>query len=61
MSGFLDMPMLGQPEVYLSWKDGVITDDGSVTDERTKGFLQGFVDKFAAWVDTHGAARKQAA
>ncbi|MBU0801059.1 MAG: NAD(P)H-dependent oxidoreductase [Alphaproteobacteria bacterium] len=49
MSGFLDFKMMGQPEVYFTWKEGVIADDGSVTDERTKGFLQGFVDKFAAF------------
>ena len=61
MSGFLDIPMMGQPEVYLTWKDGMFAADGSVTDERTKGFLQGFVDKFAGWVGVHGAAKKQAA
>jgi chromate reductase len=61
MSGFLDMPVMGQPEIYLTWKDGILGADGGFADERTKGFLQGFVDKFAEWVDIHGAAKKQAA
>jgi chromate reductase len=53
MTGFLDMTVMGQPEVYFSWKDGVIAADGTVTDDRTKGFLQGFVDKLAGWVERH--------
>lgn len=61
MSGFLDMTMLGQPEVYLQWKEGVIGDDGSISDERTKGFLQGFIDKFGALAATHGGQKKRAA
>lgn len=60
-AGFLDMPTMGQPEMYFGWKDGVIADDGSVTDERTKAFLQSYVDKFADWVETHRAAQKKAA
>lgn len=60
-AGFLDMPTMGQPELYLAWKDGVIAADGSVNDEGTKKFLQGFVDKFALWVDTHAQASKKAA
>ena len=60
-SGFLDMPTMGQPEVYLTWKDGMIGNDGSITDENTKTFLQGFIDKFASWTDRHAQARKQAA
>lgn len=60
-SGFLDMPTMGQPEMYFGWKDGVIADDGSISDEKTKAFLQSYVDKFAGWVATHSAAKKIAA
>lgn len=61
VGGYLAMPMLGQPELYFQWKDGLIADDGSVTNEDTKKFLQGFVDKFADWVQAHSAAQKKAA
>lgn len=61
MCGILDLSMMAQPEIYLTWKDGMIAADGGFADDRTKSFLQGFVDKFAAWVDTHSVARKQAA
>ncbi|MBE7418601.1 MAG: NAD(P)H-dependent oxidoreductase [Ideonella sp.] len=48
---FLDVPTLGQPEVYLQARDGLIAPDGTVTDESTRKFLQGFVDAYAAWVE----------
>lgn len=53
VGGYLAMPMLGQPELYVQWKDGMIAEDGTVTNEDTKKFLQGFVDKFADWVQSH--------
>ncbi len=36
---FLNSPDLQQPEVYLQLTDGLITDDGEVTNESTKEFL----------------------
>ncbi|KQW37482.1 NADPH-dependent FMN reductase [Rhizobacter sp. Root404] len=48
--------LLGQAEVYLQNKPGLIADDFSVTDEKTRGFLQGFLGKFAAHLEP-GAAR----
>ena len=48
--GALDMPTLGQPEVFLHYRDGLIAEDGSITDERTAAFLQGWMDRYAAWV-----------
>lgn len=50
MAGFLDFKMMGQPEIYFTWKDGVIAEDGTVTDANTQKFLQGFMDKFAAFI-----------
>ena len=35
-------------EVYLTFKTGLINDAGSITDEGTRKFLQGFVDQFIA-------------
>ncbi|KMM74831.1 NAD(P)H-dependent oxidoreductase [Xanthomonas sp. LMG 8992] len=48
---YLDMPVLGQPEIFLQFKEGLIAEDGAVDDERTRKFLTGFVDKFIAWID----------
>ena len=39
--------LLGRPELYLTFKDGLIEDDGTVTDEKTRAFLQNFMDRFA--------------
>ncbi len=50
ISGFLDMPTLGQPEVYLQFKDDLIDGEGNVGNEKTREFLQKWMDKYAAWV-----------
>ena len=47
---FLDIPLLQQPEAFVRYKEGLITDDGSVTDESVGTFLRNFVDKYVAWV-----------
>lgn len=47
---FLDVPTLGQPEVYLHFRDEVIAADGTVGNESTRAFLQRFVDAYVAWV-----------
>ena len=52
---YLDVPLLGQPEVYIQFKEGLIDDEGRVSSEGTQKFLQGFVDKYAAWVKRHQA------
>lgn len=60
-TGFLDMPTLGQPEVYLTWKDDMVDSSGNISDEKTKAFLQGFIDKFEKWTQTHSQAKKKQA
>lgn len=47
---FIDVFMLAQPEAFVRYSDGLIGDDGSVTDESVRKFLAGFVDKYLAWV-----------
>lgn len=59
--GFLDMPTMGQPEMYIAYKDENFDADNNVVNEGTKKFLQGFIDKFAGWVDLHASAKKQMA
>ncbi|MFC3715349.1 NADPH-dependent FMN reductase [Luteimonas soli] len=52
---YLDMPTLGQPEVFMQMKDGLLDDDGNVGNDDTRKFLQGFVDRYVAWVRKHAA------
>lgn len=47
--GYLDMPTLGQPEAYVQVKDGLFEADGSIGPASAK-FLQGWMDKYAAFV-----------
>lgn len=47
---FLNLAVLAQPEAFLQYKEGLIGDDGSISNEGTQKFLQGFVDRFLAWV-----------
>ena len=47
---YLDMPTLGQPEVYLQVKDGFFDDAGNFANADTKKFLHGWMDKYVAWV-----------
>jgi chromate reductase, NAD(P)H dehydrogenase (quinone) len=50
---YLDMVVLGQPEVYLQFKENLIDFDGNISDENTKKFLLGFVDQFLLWIEKH--------
>ena len=47
---YLDVPTLGQPEVFIQNKEGLFDDAGNIGSEGTKKFLQGFVDRYVAWV-----------
>lgn len=51
--GYLDMTLMGQPEVYFQFKDGIIDAEGNIASDDTRKFLQGFVDKLILWVDRH--------
>jgi chromate reductase len=46
----LDVGLLGQPEIYLTYKEGLFTDDHSITDERVATLLKRFVDRFEVWI-----------
>lgn len=43
--------LMGQPEVYLVNKPGLISDAFEVTDEKTNAFLSGFIGKFAEHIE----------
>lgn len=52
---YLDVPTLGQPEAFIQAKDGLFEADGSLG-EASRAFLQGWLDKYLAWVRVHTAA-----
>ncbi|GFO58645.1 FMN reductase [Geomonas silvestris] len=47
---YLDVPTLGQPEVYLFVKEGFFDAAGEIASEGTRKFLQDWMDRYAAWV-----------
>lgn len=53
MLAYLDMPTLGQPEVYIHVKDGFFDESGKITSADTRAFLQGWMNKYVAWVKKH--------
>jgi chromate reductase, NAD(P)H dehydrogenase (quinone) len=51
---YLDVPTLGQPEVFLQAKEGLFESDGSVG-AASHQFLQGWMDRYVAWLKRHTA------
>lgn len=49
---YLDVPTLGQPEVFLQAKDGLFDDGGNIGVD-SKKFLQKWMDQYVAWVKKH--------
>ena len=50
---YLDMPTLGQPEMFLQHETGFFDAAGNVAAEDTRNFLQKFLERFAAFVQAH--------
>jgi chromate reductase len=48
---FLNVPVMQQPEAYLGHADKLFDAHGHLTNDGTRAFLQGFMGKFAAWVE----------
>ena len=42
--------LLGSPEAYVQFQEGLINDEGNVSDYKTEKFLQSFIDNFAALI-----------
>ena len=49
---FLDMPTLAQPEIFLQAKEGLFDADGNIG-EHSRGFLQGWMNRYLAHVKQH--------
>ncbi len=51
---YLDVPTMGQPEVYITVKDGLFDEAGGIGPGSRK-FLQSWMDQYVAWVKKHAA------
>lgn len=49
---YLDVPTLGQPEVFIHAKEGLFDADGNIGASSLK-FMQAWMDRYVAWVKTH--------
>jgi len=49
---YLDVPTLGQPEAFVQAKEGLFDSDGTIG-QGSKAFLQGWMDRYVAWVKQH--------
>ena len=47
---YLDIPTLGQPEVFVYFKEGLIDAEGNIAHDDKRKSLQEFVDRYVAWV-----------
>jgi chromate reductase len=50
---YLDAPTLGQPEAFLHAKEGFFDAGGDIASPGTRKFLQGWMDRYVAWVRKH--------
>jgi chromate reductase len=53
---YLDMPTLGQPEVFLQAKEGFFDAGGGIADDRTRTLLQNWMTRYLAYVQRHQTA-----
>jgi chromate reductase, NAD(P)H dehydrogenase (quinone) len=51
-AGFLNVPIMQQPEAYLSHFDKLFDEQGKFVSDGTRKFLQAFMQAFANWVET---------
>lgn len=48
---FLNMPIMQQPEAYISKVADALDDEGKVKDQHVRDFLKTIADSFAKWID----------
>jgi len=47
----LDVAVLPQPSIFVQYTGGLVDAGGKITNESSAEFVQGFVDRYAAWVE----------
>jgi len=50
---YLDVPVLAQPEVFIQFTQGLVDADGNITNDGTRKFLHGFMDRYATFLARH--------
>jgi chromate reductase len=50
---YLDMPVVNQPEIYLQNREHLFDDKGHIGIDSTRQLLQGWMDRYAAFVREH--------
>ncbi len=50
---FLNVPAMQQPEAYIGGAASLFDDAGNLVNDDTRGFIQGFMQSFARWVEIH--------
>jgi chromate reductase len=54
----LGLALMGRPEVYQILKPGMIDDNHLITDERTREFLNRWLDAYVAWIGRFAAPQQ---
>lgn len=53
---YLDMPTVGQPEIFLQVRDDLFDAQGNIGSDITRKMLQQWLERYAAWVSHHAPA-----
>jgi chromate reductase, NAD(P)H dehydrogenase (quinone) len=58
---YLDVPTLGQPEVFIQVTEGLFDPSGGIGKADTRKFLQEWMNRYVAWVKQHarGSAMRE--
>ena len=51
---YLDVPTLGQPEMFIQAKEGLFDEAGNIG-AASKAFMEGWMARYVAWVKQHSA------
>jgi chromate reductase len=46
-----DMVLMGQPEIYFTYKPDLFNGSGDLVDERTRDVLNTWIDRFTKWIE----------
>lgn len=60
MLAYLDVPTLGQPEAFITMKDGLFDAQGNIGPD-SKKFLQSWMDSYVDWIKDHTLVKQKAA
>ena len=50
---YLDMPTVGQPEIFLQLRDDLFDAQGNIGSDITRKMLQQWLERYASWVGRH--------